>query len=114
MYVCMYTFVNTCAGSDRPAFRYLNRHVVLHIAPKWYDVGLELMEINDETELDVIKAEASLNDDTERAKRMLKRWLEKKPNASWNNLIKVFKIPHIRLYALAYEIEGKIFCKSMQ
>ena len=73
------------------------------------------MEIEDEKELKVIKAEPNLKDDTERAKQMLNRWLEKKPNASWNDLIKVFKIPNIGLYTLAYEIEGKLsVSKSMQ
>ena len=71
------------------------------------------MEIEDEKELDVIKAEPSIKDDTERAKRMLNRWLEKKSDASWNDLIKVFKIPNIGLYTLAYEIEGKLFFKSI-
>ena len=103
------SFVYT--GSDRPAIRYLHRHVVIPIAPKWYDVGLELMDINDEKELDVIKAESSL-EDTERTKRMLKRWLDKKHNASWNDLIKVFKIRSIGFQALAYEIEGKLLFKS--
>ena len=72
------------------------------------------MEIGDEKELDVIKAEPSIKDDTERAKRMLNRWLEKKPDASWNDLIKVFRIPTIGLYTLAFDIEGKLICKSMQ
>lgn len=112
-YVYIYTFVNTCIGSDRPASRYLNRHVVLHIAHKWHDIGLELMELGDEKELDVIKDEPKFKDDVERTKAMLRRWLQKKPDASWNDLIKVFKIPTIGLYTLAFEIEGKLIHKSM-
>ena len=92
-------------GSDRPAFKYLNRYVVIYVASKWYDVGLELMEIEDEFELDALKAEQN---DIECAKKMLKCWLEKKPNASWNDLIEVFRAPHIGLHTLAFEIEGKL------
>ena len=68
------------------------------------------MEIGDEGELDVLKAEQN---DIERAKKMFKRWLEKKPDASWCDLIEVFKTKHIGLQTLAYEIEGKLLSESM-
>ena len=107
----MYIFVDT--GSDRPASRYLQRYVVISVASKWHDIGLELMDISDEHELDALEVEPSLKDDTERAKKMFKRWLEKKPYASWNDLIEVLKLSHIGLCTLAYDIEGKLLSESM-
>ena len=68
------------------------------------------MEIGDEGELDALKVEQN---DIECAKKMFKRWLEKKPDASWDDLIEVFKTPHIGLHTLAYDIEGKLLSESM-
>ena len=106
----LYTFVNIV--SDRPGFKYLNRHVVVPIAPKWYDVGLELMEIEDEKELDAIQAEQSINSDKERAKKMLKLWLDKNIDASWNDLLKALKMPTIGLNAIALEIQNLLVPES--
>ena len=105
-----YTLVYT--GSERPALKYLNRHVVVPITPKWHDVGLELMEIEDENLLGIIKAEQSI-DDQERAKRMLNLWRDKQTNASWNGLIKVLRIPNIGLLSIALKIEGMLLPESM-
>ena len=104
-------FVKT--GSDRPGFKYLNRHVVTPIASKWYDVGLELMEVEDERELDTIQAEPTLKDNMERAKRMLKHWLDRKPDASWNDLLNALKISAIGLNTTSLEIEGLLLPESM-
>ena len=106
-----YTFVNIV--SDRPGFKYLNRHVVIPITPKWYDVGLELMEIEDEKELDAIQAEQSINSDKERAKKMLKFWLDKNIDASWNDLLKALKMSTIGLNATALEIQNLLVPESM-
>ena len=105
--MCKYIFFDT--GSDRPALRYLHRYVVTSVTSKWHDIGLELMDIGDENELDALEAE----NDIERVKKMFKRWLEKKSDASWNDLIKVLRIPHIGLHTLADDIKGKLLSESM-
>ena len=86
--------------------------MVVPITPKWHDVGLELMEIEDEKLLGIIKAEQSI-DDQERAKRMLNLWLDKQTNASWNGLIKVLRLPNIGLLSIALKIEGMLLPESM-
>ena len=93
--------------------RYLNRYVITPIAPIWYDVGLELFEIDsgDEGQLNALKAEQNLSD-KERARRMLTHWLQKKTDASWNNLLEVLRLPIIGLSATASEIE-EMFSESM-
>ena len=101
MYVPLY--IKT--GSDRPGLKYLNRHVIKPIASKWYDIGLELMEVEDENELDTIQDEPSLKDNVERAKRMFKHWLKRKPDATWNDLLKSLKISAIGLNTTALDIE---------
>ena len=96
---------------DRPALKYLNRHVVSSITSIWHDVGLELMEIEDEKEVNAIKAEDI--DNKESSKRMLKLWLDKTPNASWNALINTLKSPIIGLQTLACKIEEMLLPESM-
>ena len=107
------TYVFVIIGSDRPAMRYLNRYVIAQIAPVWYDVGLELFETEreDETRLNTLKAEQHLTD-IERARRMLTLWLERKSNASWNDLLEALRMPIIGLSTTAHEIEG-MFSESM-
>ena len=103
----------TYVGSDRPALKYLNRYVVPAIAPKWYDVGLELMDIQDEKELNVIRVEQSISDDKERAIKMLTVWRDKKIDASWNDILKVLKICNIGLNSTAFEIERLLLPESV-
>ena len=69
------------------------------------------MEIKDEEKLNPIKAE-DLNN-KERTQRMLKCWLDMKPKASWNDLLKALRIPNIGLDAIASEIEGMLLPESM-
>ena len=78
----------------------------------WHDIGLELMEIEDEGKINAIKAENI--DNKESTKRMLKCWLDKKPKASWNDLLKVLRIPNIGLDARASEIKGMLLPESTQ
>ena len=100
-------------GSDRPGLKYLNRHVIKSIASKWYDVGLELMEVEDENELDTIQDEPSLKDNVERSKRMFKHWLKRKPDATWNDLLEALKSCAIGLNTVALEIERLLLPEGM-
>ena len=69
-------------------------------------------EREDEKKLDAIKAEQG-NDNTEHAIKMLQYWLEKKPNGSWNDLIRVLRLSHIGLNTTAGEIEDMLLPESM-
>ena len=35
-------------GTDHPAMKYLNRHVRPNITKQWYDIGVELFDVDDE------------------------------------------------------------------
>ena len=96
-------------GSNRPAMKYLNRHVVANIAACWQEVGYELLETEreDEIQLNTIKSEPGLNN-KERAIKMLTLWRDKNPCASWNDLIKALRVPSIGLFTTAVDIEAKL------
>jgi len=94
-------------GIDRPAMKYLNRHVRSNITKKWYDIGVELLDVDDEIVLDTIQD--NFSGDLERcAGEMLQLWRVRKTDASWNQLIQAFREHHIKLNALASKIEGML------
>ena len=97
--------------------KYLYRYVKVNIAPKWYDIGVELFDVEDEPVLNRIKADHP-GDSDQCTDEMLRLWLEKSSNANWNQLIQTFREPNIKLEALASKIEsllskGKIYTQCM-
>ena len=93
--------------------KYLSRYVIPYIAACWHEVGYELLdpEKENEAQLEIIKNETGLST-KEQARKMLTFWLDKNPYASWNDLIRVFRVPHIGLVNLAYNIEGILWHKG--
>ena len=94
-------------GTDRPSLKYLNRYVKHDIVTKWYGVGVELLDVEDVRALNVIESNSDRLDDN-CAIAMLQLWLQRTPDASWNQLIEVLRAPGIRLEALASKIEGML------
>ena len=54
------------------------------VATRWYELGVELLDSNTAV-LDVIQSEHQ--SDNVRCSKMLKTWLEMKPDASWSQLV---------------------------
>ena len=92
-------------GCDRPALKWLNKHVRKQISFKWRDLGLELLEQEDEGKLKQIKSN-NPNDVEECCTEMFVLWLEKYSTATWNQLIQALK--EVDLNNLATEVEGKL------
>ena len=89
-------------GHDRPALKLLNKHVRKKVSSKWYDLGLELLEPEDEANL--IEIESNNPSDAGRCcKEMFHLWLRKCTNATWNQLI--YALKEIELNNLATTIE---------
>ena len=84
--------------------RDLNRYVRPSIATKWYNVGLQLLD--DKSTLDTIVEWNSPVDVEKCAAAMFRLWLERTPDASWNQLIEALRV--INLYSLASKIEGML------
>ena len=102
---CTFLLINS--GIDHPECKDLYRHVKNLIARKWFDVGVELFDKDDITQLDTI--EASHPGDAEACcKKMLKLWVEKYPEATWNDLIKSLKARGVELCDTASKIEGML------
>ena len=71
-------------------------NIIIH----WYDIGLELL---DDGILDLIKDGASGNAE-KCCTRMFKTWLDRNPDASWNQLIGTLK--KIKLNAAAESVKS--------
>ena len=92
-------------GCDRPALKLLNKHVRKHISSKWHDLGLELLEQEDEETLNEIEINHP-NDASKCCKQMFQLWLSKCPTATWNQLIQALR--EVDLNNLAITIEGML------
>ena len=93
------------AGYHRPALRYLNKYVRKDTSHMWHDLGLELLEQEDEGMLNEIEVNYP-SDVTKRCKEMFCLWLDRCPNATWNQLIQALK--EVGLNNLAAKIEGML------
>ena len=89
-------------GHDRPTLKLLNNHVRKIVSSKWYDLGLQLLEEEDEERLNEIESN-NPRDVSECCKEMFKLWLSKCTNAKWNQLIQALK--EVQLSSLATTIE---------
>ena len=98
------TTITLIIGCDRPALKYLNKYVRKEVSSKWHDLGLQLLEPEDEASLNEIKHN-SHNNVAECCKEMFQLWLEKCPDASWNQLIESLKEPSVGLNHLASKLE---------
>ena len=89
-------------GHDRPALKLLNKHVRKGVSSKWHDLGLELLEQEDEEMLNQIESN-NPNDVSKCCKEMFQLWLRKYTNATWNKLIEA--LVQVELNNLATTIE---------
>ena len=75
------------------------------MSSKWHDLGLELLEQEDEEKLNEIETN-NPNDVSKSCKEMFQLWLRKCTNATWNQLIGALK--DVNLNSIATSIEGKL------
>ena len=92
--------------TDCPDDKYLNRHVRDEVCAagsnKWRDLGIELME-GCVTALDKI-AESNRSNLEVCCSKMFTEWRQRKPKASWKQLIEALK--QVNLTQLADKLEG--------
>ena len=94
-------------GNDCPAVKDLHNHIVPTVAPKWKDLGTQLLDDKQQTHLNTISTNHPQNAE-ECCKSMFSKWLEIKTDASWNQLIRALKSPGVELIRFAENIEQKL------
>jgi len=79
------------------------------VASKWYHLGIELLDIHTVSSvLDIIKSDHG-HDPFTCCVRVLSKWLETDPSATWHKLLEALK--EIRMLSLAKHIE-EMFLQS--
>ena len=99
----MYSYI----GTEYPVLKYLYKYVKVDIATDWYEIGVELFDAGDEIVLNTISENHS-KDVNKCAGEMLKLWIARNPDATWNQLIKALKEPHIKLNTVAKKIASML------
>jgi len=74
------------------------------VGPKWYYLGIELLEVDDVKKLNTIQSEHPADLEI-CCTKLFEFWLEKQPQASWNQLIESLRQPGLDLGHLATKIE---------
>lgn len=74
------------------------------MAPRWYELGLKLLNEDQESYLDVIKKDY-VNDNKQCCMEMFWYWLETHPEATWKQLIDSLRSPALELNTVAASIE---------
>jgi len=85
-------------GTDKPTKNLLNTHVRDNIAPKWHDLGLQLLNDEQRPVLNNIKGNHHY-DAKDSCTEMFKYWLIVDPGATWNKLIEALEVINENLLA---------------
>ena len=99
-----------CVGYDRPILKDLCNHVVPGVADKWRDLGVQLLDPISGSTLDIIERN-NPRDVVRCCQCMLEKWLEKTPDASWNQLLAALRSSSVQLNHLASQIEQEFIPK---
>ena len=78
--------------------------LVPHVAPQWYVLGIQLLREDQESHLDIIKADHG-HKIVESCTEMFWLWLKSHPSATWHHLIASLKSPAVNLHSVAADIE---------
>ena len=97
-------------GSDRPSLKDLHDHVVMQVADKWRDLGVQLLQSDQQKMLDFIETNYP-RDVIACCKRLFKEWLDNTGDATWNQLIKALKSPSIQQSYLANRLEQMLIAQ---
>ena len=80
------------------------------VAPRWYDLGIQLLREDQESYLDVIKADYGI-DNYQCCEQMFWCWLQTNPMASWEQLSEALRLPVLGLHTVAANIEAMFISK---
>ena len=97
MYICIVTNIQLLlitiipVGTDTPTIKLLNNHVRDDVAPRWYDLGIQLLNEKQIAQLKIIK-DNHPQDVVKCCTEMFDYWLRVDVEASWNKLIAALKM----------------------
>ena len=81
--------------------------MIPHVATKWYELGLELLDEKQEHELNIIRYNYD-SDVKICCLEMFLLWLDTNSDANWWQIVEALKSPGVELSAVAVELESKL------
>ena len=90
-------------ADSKPTLKMLQRHVIPHVASKWFQLGLELFDEKEEHLLNNIKSTQKENDD--KCLEMFCVWTMSHSDATWSQIVEALKSPGVYLVAVTDELE---------
>jgi len=94
---------------SRPTLRDLNRYIIPLVAAKWYDLGLELMDVGQEKSLEIIEQD-NKHDVISCCRKMMAVWLQMSDTATWDQLVNAAQ--SVKLNDAVRAIENLCFPKG--
>ena len=94
------------AGS-KPTLKMLQRHVIPYVASRWFELGLELFDEEEEHMLNNI--ESTYKDNTDKCcLEMFRKWSMAHNNGTWSQIVEALKSPGVKLAAVADKLEKNL------
>ena len=84
--------------------------MIPHVTPRWFELGVELLNEDQESHLDIIKSNHA-DDNRTCCMKMLSYWLSTNTSATWEKLIEALRSSAVELSAVAANLE-KMFTGS--
>ena len=98
-YVCLLAL-------STPTSQQLLSFVIPHVASKWYEVGVMLLEKEQESQLVQIKSNHG-QDVNKCCFEMFSYWRQTHPDDNWYHLVTVLKSPGVELHHVAADIQKR-------
>ena len=104
MFLNCYSHILFYSVNSKPTKNEILDHVVPHVTPRWYVLGLKLLKKDQETQLDIIKLNHA-GDNQMCCMEMFWYWLSTNTDASWQQLVEALRSPVVKLPVVAADIE---------
>ena len=104
MIFLQFIFSDTYLVNSRPPKKKI-LEIVHYVAPQWYELGIQLLNEDQEPHLDLIKVDSGSNS-KDCCIKMFWYWLESHPEATWQDLLNSLRSPALELHNTAANIEG--------
>ena len=90
--------------NSKPTIRVLqNSKIIATIGPKWYELGIQLLDDDKVAQLEIIKTNDS--EVTRQCAAMLMYWLQSHSTATWHQLLEALKTPVVDLNNVVAMVE---------
>ena len=98
-----FTFINSLVSSKPTLKKLQQTKIITAVGSKWYELGIELLNEDQLTHLDIIKT--NNHEVTRCCSEMFLFWLRSHSTATWQNLVEALKAPGVELNDVAATVE---------